>query len=206
MAFTSNVTQGDLLVVVAGSLDIQAANNSFSISDSQGNAYSSVSGVVNGFAVSCGQAQAFYAAAKSTGANTVTLTTDSTTPQLAIHEVAAVSALDKQASAVGSGNAQDSGPVTTTVADEFIFAYTLLVVSGSLSAFSVGAGYTQAEVITGHLLTEYQVAASTGTFDGTTTTTVAKGSVANWATQIATFSAAAAVVTPCTLMTMNAGS
>src|SRR6266850_4541939 len=88
LAYNSNVTLGNLLIVVAGSRDT-GGGVTFAVSDSQGNTYSSLT-IVDANPILGGRAQLFYAVAKATGANTVTLTTGSALPQLLIHEFSGV--------------------------------------------------------------------------------------------------------------------
>lgn len=184
-AYGSNVTLGNLLLVVAGSQDIAGAIT-FAISDTQGNAWTAL-GVVDANSVNGGRGQLFYAVAKATGANTVTLTTGSTTPLLAVHEFSGATFLDVQASAIGSGTSPDSGPVTTGAAAELLFGFNVNVPT-SITGLSAGVGWTQAEAITQKLITEYQIVAATGTFDATSAMTTGKSPTNLWLAEIATFS------------------
>jgi hypothetical protein len=158
------------------------------VSDTQGNVYAPLT-LVDGNP-SSGRGQVFVATAKATGVNSVTLTTASLTPQLAIHEFSGLSTSDVSASASGVGAAQDSGPVTTTKAFELLFGFSLHVIAGN-AAVAVGAGWTQSEKLitnpdTGGILTEFQIVSSTGTFNATSSAS-GKSVTDNWIAQIATF-------------------
>lgn len=193
LAYSSNVTAGNLLIVLAGSLDL-AGGATFAVSDTQGNAYSSLA-LVDGNPAG-GRAQIFFAIAKATGANSVTLTTASATPQLAIHEFSGVSStLDASHSAAGAGTSQDSGPAATAFPSELLFGFSLHVMTGSGSV-TVGAGWTQAENLInapniGGILTEFQTVSATGTFNATSTSSGGKGFSDQWLAEIATFVASA---------------
>jgi hypothetical protein len=180
--FSSNVTTGNLLVVVAA--DINVLVPGFTISDSQGNSYTSLARIDNAAGPSA--SQLFFAVANATGANTVTITDSSGSPQLAIHEISGVSTIDQNTSATGIGNAQDSGPVTTTTAAEFLLGYSVDILVSGLT-LSVGVGWSQAEKLGIAFITEFQVVAATGTFNATTSTTVGKNGTNHWIAQIVTF-------------------
>ncbi len=188
LAYNSNVTIGDLLIVLAGSLDLAGAVT-FAVSDTQGNVWTPLA-LVDGNPTS-GRAQVFVAIAKATGANSVTLTTASLTPQLAIHEFSGLSTLDVSQSASGSGLAQDSGLATTTKAFELLFGFSLHVMAGTGGAVVAGAGWTPLEnLITsgvGGIFTEFQSVSSIGTFNATTSSSGGKGFTDAWLAEIATF-------------------
>lgn len=184
LSYGGNVTQGNLLIVVAGDATANSAV-AFSIADSQVNTYTPLLPVSGGVAGGIGQL--FYATAKATGANTVTNTVVAGAPQLLIHEFSVVTQIDKSHSASGAGNAVDSGSVSTAVPAELLFGFCINVISGGLSLVP-GAGWTQAQILGLNAMTEYQVVAATGTFNATMTTTVSKGGLNNWLAQIATFS------------------
>lgn len=184
LAYTGNVTAGNLLVIAAGSRDA-AGGATFSIADSLVNNYSSLS-LVDANPIGGGRGQIFFAVANATGANTVTLTTTSVTPQLLIHEFSSVSFFDVTASAIGSGQSQDSGPATTRVASELLFGFVLL--TNPQLTLTQGAGWTLAETLGVDVLTEWQAVAAKGTFDATSSSTVAVKGTSLWLAQIATFS------------------
>lgn len=193
VAFGVNVTLGNLLVVVAGSLDA-AGGVTFAVSDTQGNVYSSLA-LVDGNPGGGGRAQVFYCIAKATGANTVTITTASATPQIAIHEFSVVTTKDASTSATGAGAAQDSGGATTNSAAELLFGYSLHF-AVAISGLVPGPGWTQAVLLGPSLtlLTEYQVVAATGTFNATSTSSGGKSFTDIWIAQIVTFSAGGGAV------------
>lgn len=184
LAFTGNVTQGNLLVVAAGSRDI-AGGVTFAVADTEVNSYSSLS-LVDANPINGGRGQIFFGVANATGANAVTLTTTSATPQLLIHEFSGVSFFDVTASATGSGQSQDSGPATTRVASELLFGFILL--TNSQLSLTQGAGWTLAETLGVAVLTEWQAVAAKGNFDATSSSTVAVKGASLWLAQIATFS------------------
>jgi hypothetical protein len=193
VAFSSNNAAHNLIIVAVTSNDDQTAT----VSDTQGNTYSSLSQVDNtGFQ----ELQIFYAFNIKAGANTVTASFGlDTNMALAIHEFHGsssgnIAALDQSSSNTGTGNSQTSNSTaTTTKANELLFGVTGgNNFSGSTSTFVKDAAYTQAEKIIGtptqaSILTQYQIVSSTGTYASTTTTTVQKGSSFSWCAEIATF-------------------
>jgi hypothetical protein len=184
LAYTGNVTLNNFLIVVAGDATAGSAVT-FAASDTQGNSYTplaQVSGGVNG-----GTGQMFYVPAKATGANTVNIATGAGLPQLLIHEFSGLTLIDKFHSASGTGNAIDSGSVSTGQASELLFGFCINVVSLGLS-LTPGAGWAQAEILGLAAMTEYQIVSATGAFNATMTTTVSKGGGDNWLAEIATFS------------------
>lgn len=171
--------------MVAGSLDTAGAVT-FSVSDS-GNIWSSLALVDDN--PSGGRAQLFYAVAAASAADTVSLTTGSATPRLAIHEFSNVNTIDKNISSTGTGASQSSGSVTTTQAAELLFGYTVTVASGVGNAsISAGSGYTPAENLGANFITEYQVVSVIGSYSASSSVVVnGKGVTNNWLCQIATF-------------------
>lgn len=147
LAYASNNTQNDLLIVVAETLD----SSTLSIADSVGNSYTPISSSIV-FDFGAIRQSAYYAVAKSSGANTVTLTDNGGSGNskiLHIYEysgIAAISPLDQATSTTTlscSGNCITTAAVTTTQANELLFAAG--GPSGSLggnTAGSAGNGYS----------------------------------------------------------------
>jgi hypothetical protein len=188
LAYTGNVTLGNLLIVAAGSRDA-GGGVTFAVSDTQGNIYSSLA-LVDANSISGGRGQIFVVTANATGANTVNLATGSATPQLLIHEFSGVTSIDVFTSAIGSGQSQDSGPVSTRVAAELLFGFVLL--ASAQLALTQGAGWTLAETLGVDVLTEWQIVAAKGTFNATSTSTAISKGTSLWLAEIATFNAAQA--------------
>lgn len=183
LAFGVNVTAGNLLIVVAASNNSAAAT--FSISDTLGNVFSSLA-VIDNTASGGGTVQLFYVKSLG-GADTVSLTTGSANPILAIHEFSGVDTFDVQNSSSGFGNSQDSGVATTNNAVELIFGYILAVTAGTIFSLNAGVGFTQGEKVSVNLLTEYETVAAIGSYSASTSTTSGKGTVVSWTIQVATF-------------------
>lgn len=124
----------------------------------------------------------YYVASAAAGSPTVTVTLSATVSgiDLTIYEFSGVGAVDKTASAFGTGTAASSGSVTTTVANELLFG------AGTVSnAFSSGeAGWTSYITPFSDLM-EYDIVSSTGSYAATGT--AASGS--NWVMQLITFQA-----------------
>src|SRR5208337_1307125 len=157
VAFPSNNTQGDLLIVTG-----TAANppGTLAISDTAGNNY----GVAIGPISDPNQqvtAYVWYVPNSKGGANTVTLTA-STPSALEIHisEYSGAdpgSPLDQTSIATGNSATPSSGTKATTANGELIFGYTFLASSGS----GVGTGFSGLSDVTGDW-DEYQIQGSAG--------------------------------------------
>lgn len=139
-AFSSNVTAGHLLVAAIGGGTV-----SNTVTDSQGNTYTKAKDGTNpamggggGYYVAI-----YYAVAKNTGPNTVTVNYPGsiTFRRIAIHEYSGVNAIDVTSSNTGTGTTVSSGSATTNHANELIFGW-MLSDSGVTSA---GSGYTLRE-------------------------------------------------------------
>jgi hypothetical protein len=187
LAFNSNVTAGNLLVVlVCDTSGSGASGCTFTCSDSQGNSYSSLSKTSNNNGTASGQL--FIAVAGSTGANTVTVSASNVLSAVAIHEFSGVFALDvSDPSAIGSGNTQTSNSVTTTYAAELIFGWEYANTNLGQASVTKGSSFTLAESSASKFLTQYKVTSSSGSYTSDTTTTTGKGGGVNWVEGIAAF-------------------
>jgi hypothetical protein len=185
-AFSTNNTAGNLIVAV-----VQWDGTSISVSsitDTNGNTYTSALGPVNWKGLAPGnRAQIFYAKNILGGANTVTVTLTSAAVsniELYIHEYSGadtVSPLDAAISATSdSGTAMDSGFATTHNANELIFGAGF---TGTVS--TPGAGFTTRSTFDSNM-TEDKSATSVGSYDATETS----GSGGAWIMMMATFKAA----------------
>jgi hypothetical protein len=111
---------------------------------------------------------------------TVQFNQAATYPDIRILEYRGISTLDVTAGASGSGSTTSSGAVTTTAANELIFAANT-VATGNTAA---GAGFTARIITTPDLdLVEDQVATSAGSY----TATAPISPAGPWVMQIVTF-------------------
>jgi hypothetical protein len=182
-AFPAAQTAGNLNIVVVGWSDTAATV--LSVTDSAGNVYTLAIGPTTG----TGLSQSIYFAANiKGGSNTVTVTFNQAakTPDIRILEYAGVAgegALDQTAGASGKSATSQCGPVTTTAANELIFAANT-VATGTKAA---GPGYTS-RIITaapGQDIAEDQMGSSIGSFNATAPLRVS----GNWVMQMVTFRA-----------------
>jgi hypothetical protein len=162
-----------------------------SVTDSAGNGISGIYTLAVGPETGTLLRQYIYFAANiKAGANTVTVTWTAanmaTTPDVRILEYAGVlpeNSLDKTAQTSGASATPQCGPVTTTAANELIFAAN--TTSGAAGAPSAGSGYTS-RIITAHDdIAEDQLASSIGSYSATAPLTTS----GNWVMQMATFKA-----------------
>jgi hypothetical protein len=119
-AFGSNVTKGDLLIVCGNAYNGSATSST--PSDSQGNVYTLIgsqfaptqfSGTATGYM--------WYAVAKATGANTVSVTFNANAYALSILEYSGANTLDQSSVILGDGTLSlASNPITTTQANELL--------------------------------------------------------------------------------------
>ena len=139
LAYTSNVSANNLLVVV-----VRSGNDSGStitVTDSIGNTWTKCA--LN-MVVGVGSTQLSYAVASSSAADTVTVTLNSSaTMRMAIYEysgTAATSPLDTQANAAtGSSTAPASASFTPTANNELVIAF---AATNSGDSYSAGTNYT----------------------------------------------------------------
>lgn len=175
LAYTSNVTSGNLLVAAFGYVD--GATVSASLTDTVGSSWTTIRQVVGtsiGYVIGLA-----YGLAGGTGANTVTLTLGSVENiRFAIHEYSGVDTLDQ--SGVGQGTTGLVSAATdspTTVANELVFGW---MVSNSGSTVA-GSGFTVRETCASEI-TEDTVVSATGTQTATSPDTSSA-----WVAAVATF-------------------
>jgi hypothetical protein len=184
LAFNSNVTAGNLLLVLVGN-STGGLSASYTVTDTLGNTYVSLGQVED---VSGGPtSDLLWCVSNGSGANTVSVSYTSGSG-LALHvaEFSGVSYLDQNAaSSDNTGTSADSGPVTTNVANELLIG--ALCASG---APTVGSGWTllSTQGATIRSSWEYQIVSSTGTYDATYTIGSGKSGTPSWGLRIATFS------------------
>lgn len=184
LAYTSNVTANGLLVLGARLSDI---GRTITVTDSQGNTWAEV--VAGGKPDGNGSMLYMYwAKAGSSGANTVTFAYSGAVDflRVAIHEVSGMTtpALDQTANASGSSAAPASGNVTTTHADEFLFACSCY---SGICTVTPGSGWTQKQVVSSGANARYsdeiRIETGTGTLNGNFSIDTSR----IWAAIIATF-------------------
>ncbi|MGZ3444027.1 MAG: hypothetical protein ACXVDD_31120, partial [Polyangia bacterium] len=182
--FSKAQLAGDLNVVVVGMGD---TNNSItSVTDTAGTSYVLAAGPTT----NTGVLQAIYYAkqigAAAAGGNTVTATYNTTVtyPTIALAEYSGVTTADKSATNTGSTLAASSGPVTTTVAPELVFAAGLPDNNSAPDFASGGGGFT-VRVITSvaGMILEDRIASPVGSYQATGTLT----SASPWVMQTVTF-------------------
>lgn len=128
LAFSPNVTAGDLLFVVYAS-DNGFASASPTILDTLGNLWALLIKFTSTNSVTNGWTHVFWAVAKSSGADTVSWTGGHANSGIAISEFSGVNSLDQLGAVLdtlpsGSGpHLMTSNPITTTVADELILLF-----------------------------------------------------------------------------------
>ena len=182
-------TAGNLNVVVVGWND--TTSNVTSVSDSRGNAYTLAVGPTSGTRLS---QSIYYAKNIVSGSNAVTVTFNqaAASADIRILEYAGVdtvSPLDVTAAAVGNSNSANSGPATTTLANDLIFGADMVFTSTT----AAGSGFTS-RVITSSDgdIAEDKVVTTTGSNSATATL----GSAGPWVMQMVAFKAAAGSTTP----------
>ena len=161
LAFPAAQTVGDMNVVVVGWNDVTSSVQS--VTDSAGNVYSLAIGPTTGTGL---RQSIYYAPNIAGGNNTVTVQFNQAAiyPDIRILEYRGVSAVDVTAGASGTGTATSSGAVTTTTANELLFAANT-VATGNTAA---GAGFTARIITTPDLdLVEDQVVNTTGSYTAT---------------------------------------
>lgn len=181
--FSSPQAAGNLNIVAIGWSDTTTTVTS--VSDSKGNNYQLAATHAS---PSLGMSQSIYYAsnivAASAGTNTVTvaLSANVSYPDLRIVEYSGVSTLDKTSSGAGASTTANSGAVSTTAANELLFAtnYTFGYTNGP------GSGYTSRAITNNGGIVEDRVVSSTGTYNATASVTAD-----NWIMQLVTFAAGA---------------
>ena len=181
--FSGNNQAHDLIIAV---VRMSTNSQTVAVSDSSGNLYTDAVSQVQS---SDGhQLHLFYAGNIVGGPNSVTAVFSSTNnhPWLAIYEYTGVTALDQTGHAQGSGASADTGAISTTAANELIFAASGLPASypGTVTA---GTGYALQQQDTGssRAATEGSVTATSETVHGVFGISPA----ASWSAVIATFKA-----------------
>jgi glucose/arabinose dehydrogenase/PKD repeat protein len=164
LAFSSANTAGNLIVVYA----IWSNTGSVAVSDSRGNTYATAAARTTWGGTS--SSQVFYARNIAAGTNTVIVTHATAVNSFSaiyIHEYSGidkVAPVDVTGSAIGTGGAMNSGSVTTTNAEDLLFA------AGASSAkITAGAtGYTTRSSAFGNRTQDRRVTA-TGSYNATGT-------------------------------------
>ena len=134
------------------------------VSDSRGNTYVSAAGRTTWG--SNWSAQVFYAKSIAGGANTVTATFGSSINSFAvmyIHEYSGVdklSPVDGAKTAIGTGSAMNSGPLTTTNASDLLFS----AGASSAAVTAGGSGYTTRSTVAANI-TQDRVVSSAGSYN-----------------------------------------
>lgn len=178
----NNTTAGDLLVITAQWYSGTGPGfYNATATDSQGNTLvvANSSTMANTHSI-----ETWYAQNIAGGADTVTLTVsaDSVDREVDVVEYSGVAqsgALDVAASATSTGTLPDSGPVTTTAANDLLVG---AIYNGDNGTASPGAGYTQRQNLH-DLLTEDEFPVAVGTYDATSSLSAS----ATWGAQIAAF-------------------
>ena len=180
LAFSKANTAGNLIVAYV----VWDNPGTATVSDTRGNTYTAATTRQN-----CGNnwsAQVFYASGISAGSNTVTATFGTSIKSFGIvylHEysgLASVSPVDVSASGAGSTALMSSGAVTTTQANDLLFA------AGASDSIVTAAGTGFTKRLTGFdNLTEDRLVPTTGSYAGTATQ---NGGA--WAMQLVAFRAA----------------
>ncbi|MBS0421997.1 MAG: fibronectin type III domain-containing protein [Proteobacteria bacterium] len=186
MAFTSAQGAGDLIVV---GMSWGSSASVSSITDTKGNTYTLAVGPTSFSGAASAVYYAKNIAAAAAGANTVTVTfnTSTGTPDLRVAEYSGIdttSPLDVTAVSTGTSATSSSGSATTTNANDLLIGSNA-VLSGTAGA---GTGFTQRQISTqdGNIL-EDQIVSATGAYSATAPLT----SSAAWIMQMAAFKAAA---------------
>jgi hypothetical protein len=178
VAYTTAQVAGHLNVVVIGWGDTTSSITS--VTDSQNNVYT----LAIGPTTTTGLSQSIYYARNIAGGSTtvtVKFNQSAAYPDVRILEYAGASTtspLDVVAGASGSGNAANSGSVTTTASNELIFG------SGTTETIftAPGSGFASRMVDTYGNIAEDKTVTSTGSYNATATTNSSR-----WVMQVATF-------------------
>jgi subtilisin family serine protease len=181
--FSGNNQAGDLIIAV---VRMSSTSQTVAVSDTLGNVYTEAVSQVQS---SDGhQLHLFYAGNIARGANSVTavFSASNNHPWLAVYEYSGVNALDQTGRAQGYGVSANAGAVSTTAANELVFAAVGLPAFYG-GAVTAGSGYAlqQQDTNVSRAATEAAVVTSSGTFQGI----FGFNSAANWTAVIATFKA-----------------
>ncbi len=190
LAYTGAQSAGDTNIVVVGWSDSTSSVNS--VTDTMKNTYSLAIGPTRQSGV---QSQSIYVApniaAAGAGANTVTITFSAAAPfpDIRILEykgLSAVTPLDGTSGAVGTGTTSTAGPITTTSANDLLFAAN----TEDQTTTAAGSGYTS-RIITPKdaNIAEDRIVTTTGSYSAT-----AAMSSGNWVMQMIALRAGSQVV------------
>src|SRR5215471_13958563 len=185
LAFSKANTAGNLIAVYV----VWDNSGTAKVSDMSGNTYTAAT-ARQSFGNNW-SAQVFYAANILGGSNTVKVTFGTAITSFGImylHEysgLATVSPVDVSASAAGASASMSSGAVTTTQANDLLFA-----AGASDGSVSKGTGFTSRLTGFGNL-TEDRAVTTTGSYAGT-----ASQSGSTWAMQLVAFRVASGVTGP----------
>jgi hypothetical protein len=184
VAFPASNTAGNLIVVTARA---SAQNRTWTVSDTRGNIYNlarQFNSTVGGD--QGGDIRVYYAYNIAAGANTVNISTSGATTRIGatIREYAGfrtTDPLDVSAAAQGSGTFLNTGPVTTTAANELVIGFGTNSNAGS---YTVGAGFGNLiQHVVGRVASQDRVVNSVGTYNSTMTMNPSLG----WASMVVTF-------------------
>ena len=184
--FSSPQTKGNLNIVVVSSGD--TTSNVMSLTDSLGNSYILAVGPTVGTGV---RQSIYYAKNIAAGSNTVTAKFNQTAtyPEVRIFEYAGLdsaSPLDVTAAGAGSGVVADSGPATTTVANELIFGANAVTTSNIMG----GSPFIARLITSGGDLAEDRIVNVADAYDASSPINPPSPATGgNWVMQMATFKA-----------------
>ena len=180
VAFNSKNTAGNLIIVAS---DVGSGVHVTSISDSEGNTYATATHAVA--SPGGNVAQVFYAQNIKGGANTVTITLNTTQYNdlyiLEYSGLATGGALDVTSTASGTSNSATSGAATTTAPNELIFGFG----GGDSGTYSPGPLFSARSTFDGDIA-EDEIVNSSGSYTATASISVSAG----WTMSMATFKAA----------------
>lgn len=163
VAYPSNVTAGNLLVVALGSLALDGVTGTVAVSDTLGSSWAAISAyeqAQNTYGVVL-----FSALATGSGPDTVTASYNASTGALSrmvVAEFSGAVTFDQRTAANGLTYPLDAGPLAITQAAEMLVGWSVSV-NGS---FTPGAGWTVAATSSNDAL-EYQITTVTGTYHPT---------------------------------------
>ena len=186
LAFSSANTSGNLIVVYV----VWDNPGTVTVSDTRGNIYTAATARQTWG--SNWSAQAFYASNILGGSNTVKATFGTAIKSFGIvylHEysgLATASPVDVSASAAGTSASMSSGAVTTTQANDLLFA----AGASANTVTTPGTGFTTRLTGFGNL-TEDRVVTTTGSYAGTATQ-----NASSWVMQLVAFRVASTVIGP----------
>lgn len=120
VAYSSNVTQGNLLIAVLSSGNPQVGTTISSVTDTQGNTWTAAASTSDPFVTST-ETEIWWAVAKATGANTATVNaTSGCHPLMIVAEYNVPNAILDQTTGLNQSFTVPSHPITTAFANELI--------------------------------------------------------------------------------------